>query len=280
MLASFPDLVISTDLAQVNGFEEPVVHMTGTASETADEVEDILVVNSFGFKLIDELFFGYSAAEESSKGTFKGLDTFFTEIGEAQPDLVYAADLAGVSACHDRERRDISGDSGDPADIAIAPKGDKGMRADNATEPGVGLQMVVPSQVGTIDYQTVVAYIAVVGNMSVNHEQAIASDACFVAEFMRTGVYGGTFAKGITICDTDFAYTIDISEVLRRTANNDVGEELIIGSNDDVTGNGYVIVQPTIGANANLGADDTEGADESIVGNFGGWINSSKGAYF
>ncbi len=139
MLASFPNVVVTTDLAQVNGFEKPVVLVTGAAPETADEVEHILVVNSFGFELVDELFFGYSATEESSKGTFEGLDAYFTEIREAQPDLVYAADLAGVSAGHDRERRDISGDSGDPADIAIAPKGDKGMRSDNATEPGVGL---------------------------------------------------------------------------------------------------------------------------------------------
>ena len=198
----------------------------------------------------------------------------------AQPNLVYAADLAGVSASHDRERRDISGDSGNPADIAIAPKGDKGMRTDNATEAGVGLQMVVASQIGAVDYQAVVTYVAVVGDMSVNHEQAIVSNACFVAELMRTSVDGGTFTKDITVSDADFAYTVGISEILGRTANNDVGEELIIGSNNDVPGNGYVIVQPTTRADANLRADDTEGANESIVGNFGGWINRSKGAYF
>ena len=245
MLATFPDVVVPTDLAEVNGFEEPVVLVTGTSSETADEVEDVFIVNSFGFELIDELFFWYSASEESSKGTFQGLDAFFAEIGEAQADLVYAADLAGVSAGHDRERRDISGDGGDPADIAIASKSDKGMRSANATEAGVGLQMVVASQIGAINYQTVVAYISVVGDMSVDHEEAIVADLGEIAEFIRTAVYGNTFAKGIAISDAYFAELLVIGQVLGRSANNDVGEKMIISANNDIAGNGYVVVQNT-----------------------------------
>ena len=125
--------------------------MTGTASEAADEVEDIFVVNSFGLEFIDELFFGDATTEEATKGTFEGFDIFFAEIGLTEADLVYAADLARVSASHDRKRRDISCDSRDSADIAIASEGDKGMGADYATEAGVGLQVGVATQIGSIN---------------------------------------------------------------------------------------------------------------------------------
>jgi len=184
VLATFPDVIVTTDLAQVNGFEEPVVLMTGAASEAADEVEDIFVVNSFGLEFIDELFFGDPAAEEATKGTFEGLDIFFAEIGLAESDLVYAADLARVSAGHDRKRRDISSNGRDSADIAIASKSDKGMGADYATEAGVGLQVGVATQIGSVNYQAVIAYITIVGYMGVNHKPAIVADLGEVAEFV------------------------------------------------------------------------------------------------
>ncbi len=184
MLATVPDVVVPADLAQVVGLEEPVVLMTGAASEAANEVEDILVVNSFGLEFIDELFFGDPATEEATKGTFEGLDIFFAEISLAEADLVYASDLARVSAGHDRKRRDISSNGRDSADIAITSKSGKGMGADYATEAGVGLEVGVATQIGSVNYQAVIAYITIVGYMSVNHKQAIVADLGQVAEFV------------------------------------------------------------------------------------------------
>ncbi len=70
MHTTFPDVVVPTDLARVNSFEEPVVLMTGAAFEAADQVEDIFVVNSFSLEFIDKLFFGDPATEEAPKGAF------------------------------------------------------------------------------------------------------------------------------------------------------------------------------------------------------------------
>ncbi len=70
MLTTFPDVVVPTDLAHVNSFEEPVVLMTGAAFEAADQVEDIFIVNSFSLEFIDKLLFGNSATEEATKGAF------------------------------------------------------------------------------------------------------------------------------------------------------------------------------------------------------------------
>lgn len=70
MHTTFPDVVVPTDLARVNSFEEPVVLMAGAASEAADQVEDIFVVNSFGLEFIDKLFFGDPTTEEATKGAF------------------------------------------------------------------------------------------------------------------------------------------------------------------------------------------------------------------
>ena len=110
MLATFPDSVVGADLSQIDGFEEPVELMAGTASEAANQVEDIFVVYTFGFELIGKLFFWYAATEESAKGSFESFDAFLAETGASQSEFVYAADFAGVSPCHNREGRDISGD--------------------------------------------------------------------------------------------------------------------------------------------------------------------------
>ena len=48
----------------------------------------------------------------------------------------------------------------------------------------MGLQMIVPPQIGAINYQAVVAYIAIVRNVSVDHEQAIVADLGEIAEFI------------------------------------------------------------------------------------------------
>ncbi len=71
-----------------------------------------------------------------------------------------------------------------------------------------------------------------------------------------------------------------IGQVLGRRPNNDIGEELIIGAYNDVAANGYIVVENTSWSNANLWSYDAERADESVVGNLCGWINTSKRAYF
>ncbi len=71
-----------------------------------------------------------------------------------------------------------------------------------------------------------------------------------------------------------------IGQVLGRRPNNDIGEELIIGVYNDVSANGYVIMENASGSNAHLWSYDAERADESVVGNLCGWINTSKRAYF
>ena len=140
--------------------------------------------------------------------------------------------------------------------------------------------MIVASQIRAINYQTVVAYIAIVGYMGVDHEQAIVADLGEVAEFIRTAVYGNTFTKDIIISNTHFAQPIVISQVLGRSAHNDIGEELIIGARNNVATNSYIVVQHASWSNANLWTYDAERADENIVGNLCGWINASKRAYF
>ncbi len=109
----------------------------------------------------------------------------------------------------------------------------------------MGLQVVMASQIRAINYQTVVAYIAVVGYMGVDHEQPIVSDLGEVAEFIRTAVYGNTFAKDIVVSDTHFAQLIFKGQILRRSAHNDIGKELIIDARNNVATNGYVVVQNT-----------------------------------
>ena len=105
--------------------------------------------------------------------------------------------------------------------------------------------MIVASQIGAINYQAVVAYITVVGYMGVDHKEPIVADLGEVAEFIRTAVYANTFAKDIAVSDTHFAQPILIGQILRRTANNGIGEELIIGAYNDVATNSYIVVQHT-----------------------------------
>ena len=61
-----------------------------------------------------------------------------------------------------------------------------------------------------------------------------------------------------------------IGQVLGRGPNNDIGEELIIGTYNDVATNGYIVVENAFWSNANLWSYDAERADESIVCNPGG----------
>ena len=71
-----------------------------------------------------------------------------------------------------------------------------------------------------------------------------------------------------------------IGQVLGRRPNNDIGEELIVGAYNDVSTDGHIVVQNASGSNANLWSYDTARADESVVGNLCGWINTGKRAYF
>ena len=56
------------------------------------------------------------------------------------------------------------------------------MRADHAAKSGVGFQVGVASQIGGIDYQAVVAYVAVVRDMDVDHKHAVVTNVSFVAK--------------------------------------------------------------------------------------------------
>ena len=274
VLAAFPDVIVATDLSQVHGFEEPVVLMAGAASETTDQVENIFVVNSFGLKFVDELFFGDTATEQTSKGAFESFDAFLAEIGLAQADFVYAADFARVSAGHDRKRRDVSRNGGDSADIAIASKSDKGMRADYTREAGVGLQVGVAAQIGSVDDQTIVAYVTVVRYVSVNHKQAIVTDLGQITEFFRAAVYGNTFAKSIVVSDTHLAEPVSISKVLRRSSDDSIGKELIVDTYDHISTDGYAVVQNTSWTNANLWPYNAERSDDNIVGQLSSGVNA------
>ena len=274
MLAAFPDVIVATDLSQVHGFEEPVVLMAGAASETTDQVENIFVVNSFGLKFVDELFFGDTATEQTSKGAFESFDAFLAEIGLAQADFVYATDFAGVSSGHDRKRRDVSGNSRYSADIAIASKSNKRMRTDYTGESSVGLQVSVAAQIGSVDDQAIVADITVVRYVGVNHKQAIVADLGQVTEFFRTSVYGNTFAKSIVVSDTHFAEPVSISKVLRRSSDDGIGKELIVGTYNHISADGYAVVQNASWTNANLWPYNAERSDDNIVGQLSSGVNA------
>ena len=58
MPASIPDLTFGINLAIVNGFEKPVVLMTGTTAKRLDQVDNILVVYALVLKLVNELALG------------------------------------------------------------------------------------------------------------------------------------------------------------------------------------------------------------------------------
>ena len=108
MHAALPDFVIRGDLALVNGFQKPVMLMAGTSPKAANQVNDILVVITLSFELINKLSLGQTAAEKPKKSPRQSIDTFFAETAPPQAHLVYTTNLGGIRAGDHGKRRNIS----------------------------------------------------------------------------------------------------------------------------------------------------------------------------
>ncbi len=70
-----------------------------------------------------------------------------------------------------------------------------------------------------------------------------------------------------------------ITEVLWWGSDYDIREELIISAQDDITRDGYAVVEDGSWADAHVWSDNAKRSDRNIVGNLSGWINRGKRAY-
>ena len=137
--------------------------------------------------------------------------------------------------------------------------------------------MIVSAQIGTVDYQTVVTNITVVADVRVNHEHSVAADAGLVAKLSGTAVDSGAGTEDVGIAYADFGDSLTIiSKILRGSANHNVGEELVVGANNNIIHNGYAVVQNTSGADFDLRSNYTKRTNQRIVGYLGSGIDTSK----
>ena len=151
------------------------------------------------------------------------------------------------------------------------------MRSNDSAYTGVVLQVIVAAQIGTIDYQTVVTDITVMSNVSVDHEHSVITDSRFVSKFVGPTIDGGAGAEDVGIAYADFSHSLSIiSKVLRGSANDDVGEELVVRANNNIINNSYAVVQNTSGADLDLRSNDTKRTNRGVVGYLGSGINTSK----
>src|SRR5207249_3032812 len=107
----------------------------------------------------------------------------------------------------------------------------------------------------------------VVAEMGIDHQQVFAADARDAAAFFRPDVNGDRFAEGISVADLQPRVPALVFQILRRGADDRVGEEDVSAADRRLPEDGDVVEQPAARADLHVRPDDAERPDLDVLGN-------------
>ena len=117
---------------------------------------------------------------------------------------------------------------------------------------------------------------AIVCNVDVAHQVAIAADAGKPVFFFGGPVNGNAFTNDISVTDDDFCFSAAVANVLRGSTQYSARRNDVVLTECDVTKNGHVVNQFCSFSDLRFGTDHTKRADLDARPDFGVGVNTSE----
>ena len=190
---------------------------------------------------------------------FESLNRFCGKPSPAQADDIQAG-VAQWFITGDNIRGYIFGDPEVTADQAMASDFDELMNADHTTQDRKIFNLDMSGQIDRIGHDDIVSEQAIVGDVAVGHQEAIASDDCFPVR-LGAAVDRDKFADHGALADFGGCRFTAKFEVLGYFADNAVMQNGAIGS------------QTGAGQQGHKTADVAMVTDNHIIGNPAIWTN-------
>ena len=114
---------------------------------------------------------------------------------------------------------------------------------------------------------------AVVGNVRVSHEVALAADAGDSSVFFGTSIHRDAFAEDIAVADNDLGWRPLVRQVLRIRSDDASRKKPILATNRCVTHEGHSIFSAGASPDPHVGPNDAMMPDPNIFIEFGSGID-------
>ena len=210
----------------------------------------------------------------------QGLQLRRAEAGTLQADAIEAVRVGLALGGSQREGQNILGDGGATAYVGMLPDTAELVHRAERTDTGIVLHRDVAGQGGAIGQDAMVADGAVVTDVGVGHDQAVAANAGSATASLRSAGDGDVFADGVVIADLERGGFATVFQILRGDSQAGEGIDTIPGPQArlavqyDVRNQLAVLAHLDIRTDGAIGAYDTGVWNESRSSHNGCWVNA------
>lgn len=183
------------------------------------------------------------------------------------------ASWSGGEPFGEHVRRDVLQDARQSADEAVASDRGKVMDRDAAAQCRVVFNPDVTAQHDIVGGDHAVFHDAIVGDVGVGHEVALAADAGDPKILFSTSVYGYAFSEDVAVPDSDLCWRALVRQVLRIRTDDTAGKEAIVATDGGVTGEGHAVLQASAATDPHIRPDHAMMADSNVFIEFGSRID-------
>jgi tetratricopeptide repeat protein len=194
--------------------------------------------------------------------------------GASQTYFVETDHLGGVAIEHD-EWRHVLNDAGHAADHRHAADPAELVYGRTAAQIGTLPDFDVPTQHRAIGQNDVVLHFAIVGSVSVHHEQAVTADAGHMSGGQGS-VHRDVFAEYVAIADFGRTGVFGHVDMLRHAADHRAFEYEIIATQYRARLHRHASGQMTAVSQHHSGFDNAKGTNPHIASKLSVWTNDGK----
>ncbi|HWL72687.1 MAG TPA: hypothetical protein VNQ74_02295, partial [Burkholderiaceae bacterium] len=164
----------------------------------------------------------------------QAVDRFWRKIIAFQRNNVDAAGTSW-SAFDEHKRRHIVQDPANARYKAIASDGRIVVHSDSAGKRRVIMHMHVTTQHAAVGHNNVIAQLTVMRDMAASHQVVVIANACDAVFLLRSAIDRDALANDVVIADDDASVAPPIAQILRISADNRAGKDMIVLTKGNMT---------------------------------------------
>ena len=135
----------------------------------------------------------------------------------------------------------------------------------------------MPGNLDGVGQNTVAAEIDVVGDVHTDEESVVVADPRDRPAHLSARMGGDVLAEDVVVADNQFGPAAMVLDVLRRRAQHDAWEQLVVAPEARCAHHRHVVVQPTGIADDNVRPDVTMWTDFDISPQLGFVVDAGTG---
>src|SRR5208282_295481 len=211
--------------------------------------------------------------EEVAVSLLDGLDALRREAAALEADLVAAVAASFARPNDHRKRWHVLRDDGARTEVSMPSDADELVQQTKGADRGVVLDDDVPGKLRSVDQDDAIADDAVVADVRVGHDQAVAADAGHASTLDRAAMHRAEFAKLVCIAHFELDALAGVGQVLRVAADDRKGMEVVVAAERRWTFHDRVRFEDAAIAQLDLVADDGAGPDPHALSQLRGGRN-------